>query len=376
MKATVSRTELLKKLKIVRIFISKNSLSNTFETLFRSTEDKLHISCLWDSTLRLEMQIDATDTEPGSFQIEATKLNRYVRALSGEFVVLSSTAAPQLFIRGDSQGRFKVACSSEGIWVDPVEDTLQGILKLDRGELIRLLKKLRTSLCMDGHRYGMNALHIAREENCTSLCTTDGHRLTLCKIDQQIRGSYDQCNLPFHMVLVMMEAIPQWSTWTIRRGEKIVEVTADGFRMIAPFDSPSDFPKYKVLLSSEEEFNRTIRINVLSLKSALNRAKKLFSNRSRGYEHGTRFEFESGSTTVRLVTKNRSGDEYVDQIEIEEEAKKNTPLAFNCFYLMDLMGALSSDMLEMKMVHSLSPTHIRDGDDLFVIMPMRVNEFS
>jgi DNA polymerase-3 subunit beta len=126
------------------------------------------------------------------------------------------------------------------------------------------------------------------------------------------------------------------------------------------------FPDYEGVIP--KEFTRRASVEHGRLLRALRRVSLLSNEKTRP----VKIEFERDALTLRSNTPEMG--EAVEQIPAEYDGEA-MDMGFNARYLLEALGAMTTDQLVIELNDPLSPGVIRpreDHDYFYVVMPMRV----
>ena len=228
------------------------------------------------------------------------------------------------------------------------------------------------AISSDDTRTGLNGAHleIADVEGASHLrlVATDGHRLSLCGVP--FGGSFDAKGsvlLPKKGLAELRKLVDdgegEWkvsftdNAATFQRG-----AISFSMRLLE-----GDFPDYTQVIPNG--WQRRVMVQRDALTQALRRVSILASEKS----HPVRFAIIDGNVTVTAKQPERG--EAREELESQVEGP-DLEVGFNARYFREALGALTTDVVAIEIGDSLSPCLIRPGeaggDELFVIMPMRL----
>jgi DNA polymerase-3 subunit beta len=126
------------------------------------------------------------------------------------------------------------------------------------------------------------------------------------------------------------------------------------------------FPDYDRVIPVGND--KIMEVEGKSLSQAVDRVSVIASEKSRGIK----LQLEESNLTLSATgAEQGSADE---ALEVKYSADK-VEIGFNSRYLLDVLGQIESDTVQMIFADSQSPALIRDPADLgalYVVMPMRV----
>jgi DNA polymerase-3 subunit beta len=128
-----------------------------------------------------------------------------------------------------------------------------------------------------------------------------------------------------------------------------------------------DFPDYKQVIPGG--WQRRILVQREHVMQALRRVSILAGEKL----HPVRFHIKDG--TVIVTAKQPEAGEAREELESQVEGQ-DLEIGFNARYFLDSLGVMDTDTIAIEIGDSLSPCLVRpgdgDADELFVVMPMRL----
>tara|TARA_Y100000590_G_scaffold133925_2_gene153172 strand:+ start:1630 stop:2736 length:1107 start_codon:yes stop_codon:yes gene_type:complete len=235
-------------------------------------------------------------------------------------------------------------------------------------KLQRLLSK--TAFCMASQdvRYYLNGLLIEYKSGEINAVATDGHRLALASVN------LEDCNLPEgQRQIIPRKAVLELSK-ILNEGKSEIKISL-GNSSLRVEDEGLDFatklidgkfPDYeKVLPSGEPE---KLEISKEDLHGALSRASVLSNEKYRG----VRFSLDNNQ--LKLTANNPEKESAEELLDVNYKGQ-TLEIGFNIGYLMDVLGTIDSDNLELNFYGEESSCLIREPgnkSEVYVIMPMRL----
>ncbi len=239
---------------------------------------------------------------------------------------------------------------------------------LESFELQRLLSK--TAFCMASQdvRYYLNGLLIEYKGGEINAVATDGHRMALASVG--LKG----CSLPEgQRQIIPRKAVIELSKilgdrknqLKVSFGNSSLRVEDKGLDFATKLID-GKFPDYEKVLPSGDP--QKLEVSKESLQGALSRASVLSNEKYRG----VRFSLEKNQ--LKLTANNpekESAEELLDVNYIGQSLE----IGFNIGYLVDVLGTISGDSLELNFYGEESSCLIREPNntsEVYVIMPMRL----
>ena len=285
------------------------------------------------------------DKEPLEFNLKNGKLAVSSKDFHADFATISALDFPELEIK---------------------EET--GSFSISSGVLQRLLNK--TAFCMASQdvRYYLNGLLVEYKEGEVNAVATDGHRLAVAtsQIEKTSEIEGERQIIPRKAVLELIKILKQ--------GKENIKISF-GNSSFSIEDKNLDFstklidgkfPDYEKVLPAGNP--SALEVAKESLQSALSRASVLSNEKYRG----VRFALDKNS--LKLTANNpekESAEEYLDV----KYSGDSIEIGFNIGYLLDVLGAIETENVELNFYGEESSCLIREPGnktEVYVIMPMRL----
>lgn len=308
----------------------------------------------------------------GKITVSAKKIYEIIKELSDEEIIFSTKENDWVEIRSGKAVFNIVGLSPDEFPYFPKinEDRFVKIA----GSLIReMIDKTSFAICHDETKYNLNGVFIkAQVENdrqILRMVATDGHRLSIA--EKEFSGTIGD---------EMQKGVifPKKGVFEIK---KMTE-DEDGDIGLCFLDNSTVFKKgntFVVMRLVDGEFpdysrvmplnnDKVIRINREKFFHSLRRMSILSSEKFKGI----RFDITSGNLVISA--SNPELGEAREELDIEYSGEPLT-IRFNARYLIDVLGVLEDEFIELDLRDELSPAIMRPAasmDFRSVIMPMRL----
>jgi DNA polymerase III subunit beta len=367
MKATIERATLLKSLSHVQSVVERrNTIPILSNVLIDASQDGSIRLMATDLDLQVDESIQAAVATPGATTVSAHTLFDIVRKLpEGSQVELNAAEGKMQLSAGRS--RFNLSTLPRDDFPVIAEGDLPTRFELPAATLRQIIDKTRFAISTEETRYYLMGifLHIADEQ--LKAAATDGHRLarvTVAKPDGA-DGMPDvivprKCVAELRKLLEELEGTVEvsMSPTKIRFGlgsavltSKLIDGTFPDYNRVIPTGND------KLLKLDPKSFAQGVD-RVSTIASEKTRAVKMMVDRDKVTLSVT--SPESGTATEEIAA-----DYGADNIEI----------GFNARYLLDILGEIDGDTVEVHLADAAAPTLLREKDNssaLYVLMPMRV----
>jgi DNA polymerase III subunit beta len=373
MQLIIERGALLRALGHVQSVVERrNTIPILSNVLIAAEGDRVFFSAT-DLDMEMVDQAQALIQIPGQITAPAHTLYEIVRKLpEGSDVELKFSASddPRLSV---SAGRSRFALPILPAGDFPVmsadhDGVTFGLLKED---LRRLIDKTRFAVSTEETRYYLNGLylHSLTEEGSHYLraVATDGHRLALAEIPAP-EGSQGAPG-----VIIPRKTIDQ-ARRLLDDASGIIELTISPAKIRFQFGQAAltskiidgSFPDYGRVIPKHNDKSMVIDTGVLS--KAVDRVSTISAEKSRS----VKMTIESGRLT--LSVRNIEAGQAVEEAEIAYE-DDTLDIGFNARYILDVMGQIAGENVELRFSDAASPTLVLDPADQgvqYVLMPLRV----
>ena len=241
-------------------------------------------------------------------------------------------------------------------------------LSFSSSALQRLLNK--TAFCMASQdvRYYLNGLLVEYKGGEVNAVATDGHRLALATspLDKTITIDGERQILPRKAVLELSKILRQENEdIKITFGNSSLSIQDENLDFSTKLID-GKFPDYEKVLPSGEP--NALEVSKESLQSALSRASVLSNEKYRGVR------FALDKNTLKLTANNPEKESAEELLDVNYNGNP-MEIGFNIGYLLDVLGTIETDNVELNFYGEESSCLIREPGnqaEVYVIMPMRL----
>ena len=285
------------------------------------------------------------DNEALEFDLNNGKLTVSSKNFHADFATISALDFPELEIKEETNS-----------------------LSISSSALQRLLNK--TAFCMASQdvRYYLNGLLVEYKGGEVNAVATDGHRLALATspLDKTSPIDGERQILPRKAVLELSKIL--------RQENEDIKITF-GNSSLSIQDKNLDFstklidgkfPDYEKVLPSGDP--NSLEVSKESLQSALSRASVLSNEKYRGVR------FALDKNTLKLTANNPEKESAEELLDVNYNGNP-MEIGFNIGYLLDVLGTIETDNVELNFYGEESSCLIREPGnqaEVYVIMPMRL----
>jgi DNA polymerase-3 subunit beta len=367
MKATIERATLLKSLSHVQSVVERrNTIPILSNVLIEAREDGSIRLMATDLDLQVDESIQANVATAGATTVSAHTLFDIVRKLpEGSQVEINAAEGKMQLSAG--RARFNLSTLPRDDFPVIAEGDLPTRFELPAATLRQIIDKTRFAISTEETRYYLMGIFLHVADEALKAAATDGHRLarvTVAKPDGA-DGMPDvivprKCVAELRKLLDELEGTVEvsMSPTKIRFGlgsavltSKLIDGTFPDYNRVIPTGND------KLLKLDPKSFAQGVD-RVSTIASEKTRAVKMNVDRDKVTLSVT--SPESGTATEEIAADYGS-----DGIEI----------GFNARYLLDILGEIDGDTVEVHLADAAAPTLLRENDKssaLYVLMPMRV----
>lgn len=370
MKATIERATLLKSLGHVQSVVERrNTIPILSNVLIEAAADGTIRLTATDLDLQIVESVQAQVETPGAITVPAHTFFDIARKLpEGSQVRLEASEGKMLVQAG--RARFNLQTLPRDDFPMIAEGQLPTTFELPAATLILIIDKTRFAISTEETRYYLNGifLHVADDgQPVLKAAATDGHRLARVTVPRPdgADGMPDiivprKCIGELRKLLDEVEGSVQidLSSTKIRFGLGNAVLTS---KLI-----DGTFPDYSRVIPTGND--KLLRIDPRGFEEGVDRVATIATDKTRA----VKMALDRDKVTLSVTSpENGTAAEEVPG----DYAAESFEIGFNARYLLDILGQISGDTVELHLADAAAPTLIREGDDsaaLYVLMPMRV----
>jgi len=308
---------------------------------------------------------EVTVQQPGDITVPGRKLLDIVRNLPEKSQVTLTREGERIVLRG---GRSRFTLSSLPAAEFPVVDEIHATqtVTIRAQDCRRLIDKTHFAMAQQDVRYYLNGTLLESNGQVLRAVATDGHRLSWCEV--ALGGparEMQQIILPRKGVLELQRLLDGEGEIEIAIGTNHVRVQIGEVRFTSKLID-GKFPEYGRVIPADPP--RVMSAGREALRAALQRTAILSNEKYRG----VRLTFASGLLTVQA--HNPEQEEAEDQLEVSFTGDE-IEIGFNVSYLLDALGAVETETVEVGLTDANSSCLIRAPGNVhtkYVVMPMRL----
>jgi DNA polymerase-3 subunit beta len=367
MKATIERATLLKSLGHVQSVVERrNTIPILSNVLIEAREDGSLRLMATDLDLQVDESVPANVSQPGATTLSAHTLFDIVRKLpEGSQVELTAGEGKMQIIAGRS--RFNLSTLPRDDFPVIAEGELPTRFELPAATLRQIIEKTRFAISSEETRYYLMGIFLHVVDEQLRAAATDGHRLARVTVPRPDGAD----GMPD--VIIPRKAVAELHR-LLEELEGTVEISLSptkvrfglGNAVLTSKLIDGTFPDYNRVIPTAND--KLLKLDPKSFSAGVDRVSTIASEKTRAVKMSVDRDKVTLSVTSPengLATEELPADYGADGLEI----------GFNARYLLDILGEIDGDTVEVHLADAAAPTLLRENDKsnaLYVLMPMRV----
>ncbi len=369
MKATIERATLLKCLSHVQSVVERrNTIPILSNVLIEAADGELRLMAT-DLDLQVVDTVAATVAQPGSTTVSAHTLFDIARKLpEGSQVQITAADGKMQIVAG--RARFNLSTLPQDDFPKIAEGELPTKFELPAETLKQIIDKTRFAISTEETRYYLNGIFLHVTDDATPVlkaAATDGHRLARVTVPRPEGAA----GMPD--VIVPRKCVGELRK-LLDEVDGAVEVTLSptkirfglGKAVLTSKLIDGTFPDYSRVIPTGND--KLLKIDPKSFMQGVDRVATIASEKTRA----VKMALERDRITLSVTSpENGTAAEEVPGAYTATEFE----IGFNARYLLDILGQIDGDTVEVHLNDAAAPTLIRENDTasaLYVLMPMRV----
>jgi DNA polymerase-3 subunit beta len=367
MKATIERATLLKSLGHVQSVVERrNTIPILSNVLIEARDDGSLRLMATDLDLQVDESVPANVDQAGATTVSAHTLFDIVRKLpEGSQVEITAAEGKMQVIAGRS--RFNLSTLPRDDFPVIAEGDLPTRFELPAATLRQVIEKTRFAISSEETRYYLMGIFFHVIDDQLRAAATDGHRLARITVPRP-DGAEEMPD-----VIVPRKAIAELFK-LLEELEGTVEISLSptkirfglGSAILTSKLIDGTFPDYNRVIPTGND--KLLKLDPKSFSAGVDRVSTIASEKTRAVKISVDRDKVTLSVTSPengVATEELAADYGADGIEI----------GFNAKYLLDILGEIDGDVVEVHLADAAAPTLLRENDKsnaLYVLMPMRV----
>ena len=370
MKATIERAILLKGLSHVQSVVERrNTIPILSNVLIEARDDGTLRLMATDLDLQIDESVAAAVDQPGATTVSAHTLFDIARKLpEGAQVELSAAEGRMSIVAG--RARFSLATLPRDDFPVIAEGELPTTFELPAETLKQIIDKARFAISTEETRYYLNGifLHVSDDpQPVLKAAATDGHRLARVTVARPdgAEGMPDVI-IPRKCVGELRKLLDEIDG-SVGVSLSNTKIRFDlGQAVLTSKLIDGTFPDYSRVIPTGND--KILKIDPRSFEEGVDRVSTIATEKTRA----VKMALDRDKITLSVTSpENGTAAEEVPG----EYVSMPFEIGFNSRYLLDILGQLEGDTVEVHLADAAAPTLIRENDKapaLYVLMPMRV----
>lgn len=370
MKATIERATLLRGLSHVQSVVERrNTIPILSNVLIEAQAGGAMRLMATDLDLQIDETIPAAVDQPGAITVSAHTLFDIVRKLPEGSQVELAAAEGRITVNA-GRAKFTLATLPRDDFPMIAEGELPTTFELPAETLKQIIDKTRFAISTEETRYYLNGIFLHVTDEATPMlraAATDGHRLARVTVARPdgADGMPDVI-VPRKCVAELRKLLDEvdGSVGVSLSGSKIRFDLGQAILTSKLIDGT--FPDYSRVIPTAND--KILKIDPKSFMQGVDRVSTIATEKTRA----VKMSLDRDKITLSVTSpENGAAAEEVPG----EYAAMPFEIGFNSRYLMDILGQIEGDLVEVHLADAAAPTLIRENDTspaLYVLMPMRV----
>lgn len=370
MKATIERATLLKGLSHVQSVVERrNTIPILSNVLIEAADGSLKLMAT-DLDLQINESVPADIEQAGAITVSAHTLFDIARKLpEGSQVQLSAAEGRMTIVAG--RARFQLSTLPRDDFPIIAEGELPTSFELPAETLKQIIDKTRFAISTEETRYYLNGifLHVSEDgaQPVLKAAATDGHRLARITLPRPdgADGMPDVI-VPRKCVAELRKLLDEIDG-SVGVSLSNTKIRFDlGQALLTSKLIDGTFPDYSRVIPTGND--KILKIDPRSFEEGVDRVSTIATEKTRA----VKMALDRDKITLSVTSpENGTAAEEVPG----DYAAAPFEIGFNSRYLLDILGQVQGDTVEVHLADAAAPTLIRENDKapaLYVIMPMRV----
>ena len=350
MKFTCAKEPLLKAVRAAEsLLLTKNI--NKADLLIDASKDMTRIFST-DMDTSVIVNISTNISENGSMVVFGKKLSEILSTLSNDDIQLHATSDTLLKVKSlskESKALFNLKGLPGKEYAQVPDIANDYVFKIDQKIIKNMIRKVITSASNDDTRYVLNGIMMNARKDNLKMVATDGRRLSL--VSCPIKGPASEKN-----VIVSKRVLSEMEKMLGLEGECQIGISDN--HIFLSFDNiyivsrliEGDFPDYQQVIPAAFEFEA-----VFTLADLYASVKRISLMANENYK---RLNLVVKDKVAQFNSSDPDLGDAVDEIPILETSKssdKEFEIAFNCFFLLDILKVVDSQEIVFRFNKNTNP---------------------
>ena len=367
MKATIERATLLKGLGHVHSVVERrNTIPILSNVLLEASADGGLRLMATDLDLQINETLEAQVTDAGATTVPAHTLFDIVRKMPEGSQVELSAAEGRMQVNA-GRARFTLAALPRDDFPIIAEGELPTRFELPAATLRQIIDKTRFAISTEETRYYLNGIYLHVIDGELKAAATDGHRLARVTVARPDGAdSMPGVIIPRKCVAELRKLLDEVDgTVEVSLSESKVRFGL-GNAVLTSKLIDGTFPDYTRVIPTAND--KLLKLDPRAFEEGVDRVSTIASERTRA----VKMTLDRDKITLSVTSpENGTAAEEVPA----DYGAQGIEIGFNARYLLDILGQIEGDTVEVHLADAAAPTLLRENDNapaLYVLMPMRV----
>jgi DNA polymerase-3 subunit beta len=370
MKATIERATLLKGLSHVQSVVERrNTIPILSNVLLEATAEGGLKLMATDLDLQINETIAAAVDQPGATTVSAHTLFDIARKLpEGSQVSLAAADGKMTIMAG--RAKFQLGTLPRDDFPVIAEGELPVSFELPAETLKQIIDKTRFAISTEETRYYLNGIfwHVSDDPlPVLKAAATDGHRLARVTMPRPDGAEKMPDVIIPRKCIAELRKLLEEIDGSVGVSLSPTKIRFDlGQALLTSKLIDGTFPDYSRVIPTGND--KILKIDPRSFEEGVDRVSTIATEKTRAVKMAL-----DRDKIILSVTSPENGTA-AEEVP-GEYAAMPFEIGFNSRYLLDILGQLDGDTIEVHLADAAAPTLIRENDKssaLYVLMPMRV----
>jgi len=370
MKATIERATLLKGLSHVQSVVERrNTIPILSNVLLEATAEGGLKLMATDLDLQINETIAAAVDQPGATTVSAHTLFDIARKLpEGSQVSLAAADGKMTIMAG--RAKFQLGTLPRDDFPVIAEGELPVSFELPAETLKQIIDKTRFAISTEETRYYLNGIfwHVSDDPlPVLKAAATDGHRLARVTMPRPDGAEKMPDVIIPRKCIAELRKLLEEIDGSVGVSLSSTKIRFDlGQALLTSKLIDGTFPDYSRVIPTGND--KILKIDPRSFEEGVDRVSTIATEKTRAVKMAL-----DRDKIILSVTSPENGTA-AEEVP-GDYAAMPFEIGFNSRYLLDILGQLDGDTIEVHLADAAAPTLIRENDKssaLYVLMPMRV----
>ena len=362
MKIKLPKSQLLAGIQVVHNIVPTKATLPILSNMLCETKDTLIKLNTTDLDIGISCEIPAHIYEEGAITIPAKRFSDIIRELPDGDVTIHAHKNNQIDIEGEKY-RFKLIGLPKEEFPKFPEFKDKEAVKIKQSDLKEMIRLTAFAVSHEESRYVLNGILLEISGHTIRMVATDGRRMA--KIEKKLSSAAHKDTaviIPLKAIQEINRNLKDEGSVSFVVGTNQVLFDIEGV-LIATRIVEGEFPNYNQVIP--KEVSQKLKVQTLDFLSVLRRAHLLSTQDFQA----VKFELFKDKLVVSKITPDVG--ESREELEVEYGSSE-LMVGFNPQFFIDVLKNIDEDMTEWEFMGSDKPGILRQGDYIYLALPMRI----